>query len=279
MVLGQAEKKEGKVQQTFKDTRVINAHSVETLKKGILDFRIGHRFGDVSGGWRTLWGLENAADVIFEFDYGVTDNLMVGVMRAKGGGPLTQNVSSFFKYKLITQAYGKSPVSVALVGLGSYSTMATNPRPGTLTSFDNTAHRLSYNVQLLLASKVSERLAFQFSVGSIYRNLVETDDTNNLLNLGIVLKYSFSKSFGLIVDTTIPFSEFRSNAVDQQGEKIYYNPFGIGMEWETGGGHVFQVNLTNATGIVETVYIPYTQSSWSGGGYRLGFTISRQFRL
>ena len=51
--------------QIFKDTRVINSQSVETLRKGILDFRIGHRFGDVKGKWPTLWGLENAADVIF----------------------------------------------------------------------------------------------------------------------------------------------------------------------------------------------------------------------
>ena len=57
--------------QTFKDTRVINSHSVETLQKGILDFRIGHRFGDIDGGFATFYGLETAADVIFEFDYGI----------------------------------------------------------------------------------------------------------------------------------------------------------------------------------------------------------------
>ena len=45
-----------KVWQTFKDTRVINTHSIETLRKGKLDMRIAHRFGDFAGdggGWPT----------------------------------------------------------------------------------------------------------------------------------------------------------------------------------------------------------------------------------
>ena len=34
------------VEETFTGTRVINGHSVETLKSRILEFRIEHRFGD-----------------------------------------------------------------------------------------------------------------------------------------------------------------------------------------------------------------------------------------
>ena len=48
--------------QTFKDTRTVNTHSVETLPAGMMDFRIVHRFGDIagqSGGWRyTIWSRE-----------------------------------------------------------------------------------------------------------------------------------------------------------------------------------------------------------------------------
>jgi len=55
------------VYQTFKDTRIVNTHSVETLKAGKMDFRVAHRFGDIAGaagGWKTLYGLENAADEV-----------------------------------------------------------------------------------------------------------------------------------------------------------------------------------------------------------------------
>jgi len=85
--------------------------------------------------------------------------------------------------------------------------------------------------------------------------------------------------FGLIVDATFPFSDFRKNELGPDGTQRFTNPLGIGFEWETGGGHVFQINLTNSSGLIETDYIPYTTSSWGDGEYRLGFTISRLFKL
>ncbi len=273
---------QGKVYQTFKDTRVINSHSVETLPKRHLDFRVGHRFGDFAGeagGWPTFYGLESAADVLIGFEYGVTDNLMVGISRTKGSGPLTQNITSLFKYRVMTQEKGKNPFSVAFVGMGSYSTMQKCGTPGLLCFFDKSAHRLSYNLQALVASKINDRIAIQASLGWTYRNNVEFRDQNDLPNAGIVFKYQFTKVFGIIVDATFTFSEFRKTELSPDGSKEYHNPLGIGFEWETGGGHVFQINLTNARGLVETDYIPYTTSSWSDGGFRLGFTISRHFKL
>jgi len=34
--------------ETYSGTRVINGHSVETLHKGVLEFRIEHKFGDIA---------------------------------------------------------------------------------------------------------------------------------------------------------------------------------------------------------------------------------------
>ena len=61
--------------QTFKDSRIVNVQSVETLAKRRLDVRIGHRFGDLlgdNGGWPTFYGLENATDVMIGAEYGFT---------------------------------------------------------------------------------------------------------------------------------------------------------------------------------------------------------------
>jgi hypothetical protein len=77
----------------------------------------------------------------------------------------------------------------------------------------------------------------------------------------------------VIVDANIPFSEYRSP------ENDFYTSLGFGLEIETGGGHVFQINVTNAKGISENDYIPYTQSDWGEGEFRLGFTISRIFNM
>lgn len=269
--------------QTFKDTRVINSQSVETLQKGILDFRIGHRFGNIDGGFATFYGLENAADVIFEFDYGITDNIMIGIMRTKGAGPLTQNVSGLFKYRVLRQG-STSPFSVAFSGLASVSTVAASSDPGRITFFPVFAHRWSYNLQAIIASKITERIAFQIAPQWTYRNIVPNDpdvmfvDTNNLPSISAALKIQMNKALALIFDATIPFSEHRRE-LNSNGERDFFFPLGIGIEWETGGGHVFQMNFTNSTGIIETDYIPYTTSNWLDGEFRLGFTIARKFKL
>ena len=77
------------VQETFTSTRIINGHSVETLKARILQFRIEHRFGDfagANGGIQNMFGFDNVADVRFAFEYGVSDKLMLGFGRSKGTG-------------------------------------------------------------------------------------------------------------------------------------------------------------------------------------------------
>ena len=71
-------------------------------------------------------------------------------------------------------------------------------------------------------------------------------------------------------DVAVPF-------VDEPGAD-HYAPVGLGFEFDT-GGHVFQLNFTNAKGIMPTDYLPYTFSNWGDGQWRIGFTISRLFNL
>ena len=66
---------------------------------------------------------------------------------------------------------------------------------------------------------------------------------------------------------------------DRDTPETYFVPLSFGIEFGTGGGHVFQLNVTNARGISETDYIPYSFSNWADGQFRLGFTIARQFTV
>lgn len=264
------------VYQTFKDTRVINAHSVETLKAGMLDFRIGHRFGDIAGaggGWQTFWGLEEASDVLIGFEYGLSDKFMIGINRSKGSGPLRQNVNGLAKVRISTQEKGGLPMSIAVLGMMSGSTMSKSQSESDLNFFERGAHRFSYHGEFMVARKFSNYLSLQVSGAWTYRNIVPNGDKNDIVSAGLTSRIQMNKSLALILDGRFVFSELRTS------ENGFYAPIGIGLEWETGGGHVFQINLTNATGLVETDYIPYTQSNWLDGEYRIGFTIGRQFRI
>lgn len=268
---------QNRVYQTFKDRKIINVHSTETLDKYRFDFRIAHRFGDIAGergGWQSFYGFDNASDISFGLDYGVTDKIMVGINRTKGTGELLNNVNAFFKYRLLDQEEkGNNSVSLAFLGLTSYSTMGKSESRGDFNYFDKYAHRFSYHLQVLLARKFSDYFSLQLGGAWTYRNIVSTLDKNDLPSVSLASKIQFTKVFGLILEGTYVFSEFRNNT----GE--YFPMMGVGFEWETGGGHVFQINVTNAKGLVETDYIPYTRSDWTKGEFRLGFTISRVFKI
>ena len=255
--------------QTFKDTRVINSHSVETVPNRKLDFRIGHRFGNLKDGWEKLYGLEDAEDVLFGFEYGLSEELTIGISRTKGAGELSALVSPSIKYRILHQKNDNSmPLSLTLMGVSTISTMKSS-QGETLTNFDKFAHRVSYTAQVLIAHKFSQRFTLQVMPGYTHRNKVDFDDVNGIFSVGVATRIQINKVFGIIADATFLLADRPDG---------FYAPIGIGLEIDT-GGHIFQLNFTNATGIIENDYIPYTTSNWEDKEFRLGFTISRTFNL
>ncbi len=272
-----------RVSRTFKDTRVVNVHSVETLPKGKLDVRISHRFGDLlgdNGGWPTFYGLEVAEDVSIGAEYGFTDNFNIGLYRAKGAGAtpdgdagLRQNLNGVFKLRTMHQEKEGNPFSLTLVGTATLST-STKIEGNTdlLRSFPKFAHRMAFNGSAVIARKFGDAFSLQVIPGVTHRNLVPFEGENTLFSLGGAARYQVSRVLAIVADATMPFS----NTITS--DNGYSMPVGVGLEWDT-GGHVFQLNFTNATGLFETDYIPYTTSNWGDGEFRIGFTISRWFNL
>lgn len=273
-----------RVSRTFKDTRVVNMHSVETLPKGKLDVRISHRFGDMfgeGGGWATFYGLEVAEDVAIGAEYGLTDNLNIGLYRAKGAGStprgqasLRQLVNAVAKVRLLHQEEGGGlPVSVAFAGTASLSTSSRiEGNSDLIRSFPKFAHRMAFHGSLVLARQFGKRFSAQIVPGLTHRNLVPFAGENTLFSIGGAARYQVTKVLAVLADATAPFSTTLTRA------NGYSLPVGLGFEFDT-GGHVFQLNFTNATGLFETDYIPYTTTNWGEGEFRMGFTISRWFNL
>ena len=256
------------VRRTFKDTRVINTHSVETIQKRKLDLRIGHRFGNLKGGWPTFYGLETAQDIAIGVDYGVTDDLNVGVHRTKGAGPLLQLVNTSVKYRFLKQSDTGSPITVTGLGLWTISTQQRDENSEfVLNRFSKFSHRFILGSQLLIARKFSDKFSLQVIPSYIHRNIVAFDEQNGTFSLGGAFRVQLTKVLGFLVDAAVPMGDTDAKAA-----------IGVGFEIDT-GGHVFQINFTNARGISETDYIPNNQDTWGDGDIRLGFTISRVFNL
>lgn len=266
------------VHNTFTDTRLINSHTIRTIEKRNLEFRITHRFGDLAGengGAETMFGTDNAADIRFAFEYGITDELSVGIGRNKGAGPLTRIFDGYAKYRFLTQTTDNSmPVGMAVMLGTGYTSMPESSNLTSPSAFEGSStRRMSYVSQLMISRKFGDRFSLQLMPTYVHRNFVAFGDENSILSVGAGGRLKVNKVIGLMVEY---FHNLGDTRIVQNIE--YQNPLAFGLEFDT-GGHVFSLVVTNSRGINETQFIPYTSSKYDEGQFRWGFTISRPFRL
>jgi hypothetical protein len=249
---------------TFKTSRVVNGQSIENTAKGVLDFKVNHRFGAIDGGFSSFFGLDNANTMI-GFDYGVTDWLMVGISRST----YEKEYQGFLKAKILRQTDGKGgmPFSLSYYGNMSAQSMPAPTLPaGQEYHFSN---RLYYVNQLLVARKFNQWLSVQLMPTHIHYNLVPTTaEPNDLFAMGIGGRIKVSNRVSVNAEYYYRFNELNG----------YANSLSIGCDIET-GGHVFQLMLTNATAMTERAFIGQTTNEWGDGGIHFGFNISRVFTI
>lgn len=263
------------VTATFKGLRIINIQTIETAKKHNIQFNIQHRFGDIAGtggGFHTLYGLDQATDIRFSFEYGVTNRLQLGIGRSRGLEPYRELYDGTAKFRLLMQTTdNKMPISLTLYGVAGLSGRKSSTDSTSDAYFkDNFSHRMSYVTQAIIARKFSPGFSFEIAPTWVHRNYVMFDAQNDMFFLGAGVRLKFTKRFALIVDY------YRNFVKHTPGNPIHYDPISVGVEIET-GGHVFQLMFTNATGIMENCYLPFTRSDWTQGQFRWGFNLTRNF--
>lgn len=277
-----------KVFATFKAYRLGNAQTTETVKKNHLDFRISHRFGNIYDNtisnpinqtFQTFLGFDNASDIRNSFDYGVTDNITIGIGRSK----FNKTADASFKWRFLQQTTNfKIPVSVAVFGDMGYTHAPTSDLyNGIVKDFaTNELHRFNYFGQIIIASKLNDYISVELMPSYLHRNFIKEDlnpnnsamDQNAFFTVGFGARIKMTKRVALVGDYYYSIGEYYMNNPNVK------NPLSFGVELET-GGHVFSLFFTNASGLIENNYIPYTKDSWKNGQVKFGFSISRVFSL
>lgn len=281
--------KHEKVFATFKTYKLGNAQTIETVKKQHLDFRISHRFGNVynsalepnalNEAAHSYFGFDNASDIRWSFDYGITDNLTIGIGRSR----FREMYDASIKWRPFTQTEDfHMPLSIAIFADLGYTSMKTDQLyAGIDKNFKtNEAHRINYFTQLIIASKVTEWLSLELLPSYTHRNFIKqsintknkAEDTNGLFSLGFGARIKLTKRMCLIGDYFYNFAPYYQN------NDNVFNPLALGFELET-GGHVFSLFFTNAPALIENNFIPYTTDTWTKGQVKFGFCISRTFAL
>lgn len=241
---------------TFKSTRLNNGHSVEVRADGILEFVISHRFGTLNSGYKEFWGLD-FSNIRLGLEYGISDDFNIGIGRSS----FNKVLDAFAKYRLIRQSTS-TPVTVT-----AFASIARKTYED--VNLEST-ERNAYTGQLLIARKFNSNFSLQLMPTVIQRNLVLTNEDDNLLiAVGIGGRYKITNRVAVVTEYYPQLSNFSEN---------FENAFALGVDIET-GGHVFQLQLTNAVQMNEQGFIGETTDSFFGGDIHYGFNISRVFDL
>ncbi len=248
---------------TFKSSRVVNGQSIENVGVGVLDFKILHRFGAINQGGYELFGIDQAT-MRMGLDYGLTNRFMFGI----GRSTYQKQYDGFVKYKLLQQQSGlkEIPVGVSLVSTIIYKSLRSAPNAQYL---EYSTDKLSYAHQLLIARKFNDYFSLQITPTLVHYNLVETSSLpNDFKSIGISMRQRISKRVNITGEYFYRIDKLAG----------YHDPLTFGLDIET-GGHVFQLHVTNATGMTERTFINETTGSWSGKDIRFGFNLVRAFTL
>lgn len=278
-----------KVYATFKTYKIGNAQTIETVKAKHLDFRISHRFGNmynsndanpINQTFQTFFGFDAVNDIRFSFDYGLTDDITIGIGRSR----MNKQLDGSIKWKLLKQTSDfKMPVSVTFFGDIGYNHSPTSIiYSGINKNFETKeAHRVNYVSQLIIASKINRSISLELLPTFVHRNFItqrinttngNAEDVNDYFSMGVGGRIKITKRLCLIGDYFFNFAKFYQK---NDNAKM---PLSLGVEMET-GGHVFSLFFTNASGLIENNFLSYTTDSWQKGQVKFGFCISRTFAL
>src|SRR5690606_168961 len=171
---------------SFKGTRIINGHSIENRKEGVLEFLISHRFGKIRDGVDQLFGLDDS-NIRFALESAINNRIMVGFGRSS----FEKTLDGFVQNKLLRQSVEEKvfPVSVSLFGSIARKTLK-DYLPENKPAFKD---RLFYTSQVLIARKFNKDFSFQISPTYIHRNSVRIEeDPHDFFAIGGGLRYKIS---------------------------------------------------------------------------------------
>ncbi|SMG13624.1 hypothetical protein SAMN05661096_00607 [Marivirga sericea] len=245
---------------TFKGSRLINGHTVQTRKAKAFEFLISHRFGRLNSGAYELFGIDGA-NIRLGFEYGLSDRITIGL----GRNSFEKTFDSFMKVKLLKQSKGRKVMPFSAVFLTSAALKTLKGQEG----FTTTVSKLTYTHQLLIARKFNNSFSFQVMPTIIHRNMILVEQENSdVFALGVGGRFKLTQRVSLNAEYYQRF--------DVPEADLNYNSLAVGVDIET-GGHVFQLHLTNSRAMIEKGFITETSGDFFNGDIHFGFNVSRVF--
>lgn len=247
------------VDELFWSHAIIILPSTTQLAAGDLDVTIHHTFGPVSSGIDDLFGLDLAANIRFGLDYGVTDQIMVGLGRNR--------FNKTVDIRAKARVFERDGWQVA----GYYNAAAETTEDGR-----DFADRMSYHGSLLIGKRVSDKVVVQLAPGfsrfvfapdqEIFREGLQIS-LNNHYSLGTAVRYEVRETASFI-------AEMITRVGDASEGTFNVGSFGVDLE---AGGHVFQMFFTSSQWITPQHAVAWSRTPMSDGDFGWGFNVHRVF--
>ena len=242
----------------FESPQLMDEQSVVVPSAKTLEFNMQHRFGLVNNGIKDLYGLyAPGANIRFNFSYTPINNLSLGFGYAKYKQYLDFNV----KYAIVKQRKDWSiPVSVTYFG-----DLAFDNRE---KIYDKTVHRISYYHELIIATRLSDKISLQLTPSFSHFNAIDSLFSHDMIAIGLSGRFKISDQSSLVINYT-------QQLTDHKNPNFKLKP-GFTFGWEIAtSGHAFQIFATTFQGIIPQENIAFNQNDFTKGEFLIGFNITR----
>ena len=250
---------------TFKSTRLCNGHTIERVNQGELEFRVHHRFDYLNTGIDDFFGLDESASLI-SLEYGLFDWLMFGISRTT----IEKTWGSFVKFSILRQSSGAKNIPISLSYLAQLAKRTLNLSEDNPYNLEK--YRMYYTNQLLIARKFNPNFSLQIMPAIVHRNLINSNNDNDLYVFGIGGRYKFTKWMSINLEY---YYTINPDFIQLDYAK---DSFSLGFDLDT-GGHIFQLLITNSPYLFEHQFISKSTGEINGMNIMLGFNIMRRFSL
>lgn len=244
-------------QATFKTNRVVVSQSVETRKKGTLEFILGTRYWNIPGNDNSQsFGADRFSGHL-GIQYAFSDRFTAG-----GGASSADGIfNSFLKYRLVRQRQDKNvPFGITLVQGASYHTRNT----GVFILPEATPERWSYVSQAIIARKFDSKFSLQVSPTFLRINSEQPiDGERNLFLMGFGGRYKLNNHLSL----TSEYGMLFNRTAGEQG----FDLFALGLNWEI-GDLIMQFSLSNTKGFDDVSIYTFNPNNFHfrQGGLHVG---------
>lgn len=235
--------------------------TVRTLPARILDFRVSHHFGKITGGYATFWGLGYVTDVQISFNYGITERLTAGFGYYRGGWIASKNLDLRVKYWFLNQVE-EAPVHLSVLLASVWSAGSVNPFD--LSGPPTAATRFSFLAMPILAYQTS-KITFQLSPYYILNRRVPPGHSGNFFGSGVTIRYLITPILTFLAEGSYTFNP---------PYDAYVPMVAVGITLLT-GGHVFSIRFVNSRYLLENYVLPYSTATFKD--IRFAFSFSRAF--